>query len=304
MSAVLTEEDFALFARWRVGAFGDKLREIVEDEACDDLTFEDKVGMCIDAELEARENRKIQKAMRDARFKIKTACVEDIYYLPDRSVTRDRIARLASCSWVEARENLVIISESGGGKSYIAQALGVAACRRLHSVRYAGLNDMFRELNVARAEDSLYEALGRFSKPDLLVLDDFFTTPVENQLNAIDLFEMLEAREGVRLHAHRHAAGARPVIPEDQLGPVRGLHPQQDSGACEVPRHKGAEHAGVHDEAEARGRRVVLGMIPVPDGEKGGTASNGEAVPPARNMSTNYPQYSSSLCCLTVLPSK
>lgn len=193
---MLTEEDLALFTKWRVGAFGDKLREIVEDEACDDLTFEDKIGMCIDAELEARENRKIQKAMRDARFKIKTACVEDIYYLPDRSVTRDRIARLASCSWVEARENLVIISESGGGKSYIAQALGVAACRKLHSVRYARLNDMFRELNVARAEDSLYEALDRFSKPDLLVLDDFFTTPVENQLNAIDLFEILEAREG------------------------------------------------------------------------------------------------------------
>ena len=107
---MLSEEDFALFTRWRVGAFGRKLREICEDEAFDDMTFEDKIGACIDAELEARDSRKIDKAVRAARFKIKGACVEDIYYLPERNLTRDRIARLASCAWVEARENLVILS--------------------------------------------------------------------------------------------------------------------------------------------------------------------------------------------------
>lgn len=194
---MLSEEDFALFTKWRVGAFGRRLREICEDEACDDLTFEEKVGMCIDAEIGARESRKIERAVRDARFKIKTACVEEILYLPDRSITRDRIARLAECTWVEARENLVIISESGGGKSYIAQALGVAACRRLMSVRYARLNDMFREVNVARSGGGdVYAAIDRFTEPDLLILDDFFTTPLENPLNAVDLFEVLEAREG------------------------------------------------------------------------------------------------------------
>ena len=172
---MLSEEDFALFTRWRAGAFGRKLREICEDEAFDDMTFEDKIGACIDAELDARDSRKIDKAVRAARLKIKGACVEDIYYLPeyylpDLNLTRDRIARLASCAWAEARENLVIISESGGGKSYIAQALGVAACRNLMSVRYARLNDMFREINVARGEGRVYDAL--------------------------DLFEILESREG------------------------------------------------------------------------------------------------------------
>lgn len=182
---MLGEEDFALFAKWRIGAFGRRLGEIAEDEACDDLTFEEKVGLCIDAGIEARENRSVGKAVRAARFKIKAACVEEIYYPPDRSVARDRIARLATCARVDARESLVTISESGGGRSHIAQAPGVAACRELHTVRYASLNDMFRELNVARSEGSLYNALDRFSGPDLLILDDFFTTPVENPLNAV-----------------------------------------------------------------------------------------------------------------------
>lgn len=193
---MLSEEDFALFTRWRAGAFDRKLREVCDDEAYDDMTLEDKIGMRADAEIEARDSRKIDKAVRTARFKLKGACVEDVCYLPDRSIARDRIARLATCAWIEARENLVIISESSGGRSYIARALGVAACRKLMSVRCARLNDMFRELNVARSEGRVYDALDRFARPDLLILDDFFTTPIENPLNAVDLFEMLEAREG------------------------------------------------------------------------------------------------------------
>ena len=161
----------------------------------DPVPFEEKVELCVEAELEARESRKIEKAVRQAKFKIRDACVEEVYYLPERSLTRDRVARLATCAWVDARENLVIVSESGGGKSYLAQALGVAACRRLLSVRYVRLNDMFREINVARTEGRLYDALDEFSKPSLLIIDDFFTTPVENPANAVDLFEILEARE-------------------------------------------------------------------------------------------------------------
>ena len=140
---MISDDRFALFTKWRIGAFGRKLREICEDESFDGLTFEEKAGLCIDAELTARDSRKVEKAARSARFKIKGACVEEIYYLPDRTLSRDRIARLASCGWIEARENLVIVSESGGGKSYVAQALGVAARGNLMSVRYVRLNDMF-----------------------------------------------------------------------------------------------------------------------------------------------------------------
>ena len=193
---MLSEEDFALFTRRRVGAFGRKLREACDDETYDDMTFEDKIGACIDAEIEARDSGKIGKAVGTARFRLKGACAEGIYCLPDRSVTRGRMARPATCARIEARENLVTISEGGGGKSRIAQALGVAACRKPMSVRCARLNDMFRELNVARSEGRVYDAPDRFARPDPLILDDFFTTPVENPLNAVDLFEMLEAREG------------------------------------------------------------------------------------------------------------
>lgn len=190
------DERLALLAKWRVGAFGRKPREACEDESHDDMTFEEKIEPCVEAEPEARDSRKTEKAVRSAKFKTGDACVEDMRCLPDRDLTRGRIAGLASCAWVEARESLAAVSEGGGGRSYVAQAIGVSACRRLMSVRCARPDDMFRETDVARSGGRVYDALDRLSGPGLLMLDDFPATPVESPPDAVGLFEMLEAREG------------------------------------------------------------------------------------------------------------
>ena len=196
---MLTEEDFAKFTAFRVRAMGQRLREMCEDESYDTWTFEEKVKEMIDAEDAARQARKITKLVREARFKEPAACVEDIIYMPERKPGRDRIARLAECSWVEADEVLVAISKTGSGKSYIAQALGNAACRRLLPTRYVRLADLCCELNRARmaSDGSYYRAMDRFKSVKLLIIDDFLTTPIET-VNSVDLFEILEAREGRR----------------------------------------------------------------------------------------------------------
>jgi DNA replication protein DnaC len=197
--SVLTEEGFAKFTAFRVRAMGQRLREMCEDESYDTWTFEEKVKEMIDAEDAARQARKITKLVREARFKEPAACVEDIIYMPERKLSRDRIARLAECSWVEADEVLVAISKTGSGKSYIAQALGNAACRRLLPTRYVRLADLCCELNRARmaSDGSYYRAMDRFKSVKLLIIDDFLTTPIET-VNSVDLFEILEAREGRR----------------------------------------------------------------------------------------------------------
>ncbi len=77
------------------------------------------------------------------------------------------------------------------------QALGVAACRNLHKVRYVRLADLFDDLARCRsaADGSLYEHMDYYKRVDLLILDDFLTTPTDVQ-GAIDLFEIIESREG------------------------------------------------------------------------------------------------------------
>jgi DNA replication protein DnaC len=194
---MLTEEDFKKFTKFKVAAMGEKLREMVDDPTYDSKTFEEKMKELIDTEVAARETRRIIKLNKQARFKVTGACVEDIVYLPERKLSKDRITRYAECKWVKDNEVLVVISKSGCGKSYLIQALGNAACRKLMGVRYTRLADICNDLNLARlaGSGSYYEKIDFYKMVKLLIVDDFLTTPITTE-NAIDLFEIMEAREG------------------------------------------------------------------------------------------------------------
>ena len=193
---MLTEEHFELFKQFRIKAMGDKLREMVDDASYDAYTFEQKMEMLLEAESSARRDRKVAKYVKQAGFKTPSACVEDVVYLPDRTLNKDRIARYAGCEWVERCEVMVIISKTGGGKSFLCQAFGNAACRKLIEVRYTRLAGICERLDRARAaaDGSYYEAMDELKTIPLLIVDDFMTTPMTTQ-NAVDLFEIMEARE-------------------------------------------------------------------------------------------------------------
>ena len=195
-SSMLTEEHFAMLTSFRIRAMADKLREMIDDPSYDSLTFEERMEMLIDAEASARRDRKISKLVRQARFKLPSACVEDVLYLPGRKLDKDRVTRYAECRWVDDCEVMVVISKTGCGKSYLCQALGNAACRKLIPVRHTRLADICDDLNRSRAaaDDSYYRKMDEYKTVRLLIIDDFMTTPIETR-NAIDLFEIMEARE-------------------------------------------------------------------------------------------------------------
>ena len=195
---MLTEEHFELFKQFRIKAMGDKLREMIDDASYDKFTFEEKVEMLLDAESTARRDRKVAKYVKQAGFKTPSACVEDVVYLSDRTLSKDRIMRYAGCEWVENCEVMVIISKTGCGKSYLCQAFGNAACRKLIEVRYTRLAGICEDLDRARAaaDGSYYELMDELKTIPLLIVDDFMTTPITTQ-NAVDLFEIMEARENL-----------------------------------------------------------------------------------------------------------
>ena len=197
MIDLLTEEDFKLFTEFKITAMGSKLREMIDDPSYDNKTFEEKVKELIDTEVAARQTRRIMKLNKEARFKVPSACVEDILYLPDRKLNKDRVMRYASCKWIEDCEVIVVISKSGCGKSYLCQALGNAACRNLIDVRYTRLSDICSDLDQARiaGDGSFYRKIDSYKTVSCLIVDDFLTTPITTE-NAIDLFEIMEAREG------------------------------------------------------------------------------------------------------------
>lgn len=189
------EKHFDAFRRFHVSAMGEKAREICEDTAYDSLTFEEKLELIIDAEIEARAGRRLDKLVREAGFKLPGACVEEILYPSGRKLSKDRVTRLAECAWVDEARVLAIIAKTGCGKSYVAQAFGVAACRKGHHVRYVRMQDLFSRLAVARSEGTHHDLIHSLKTVSLLIIDDFMTTPISTQ-NAVDLLEVVEARDG------------------------------------------------------------------------------------------------------------
>ena len=197
--AILTPEHFRRFTEFGVSGMGAKIREICEceDGRYDGCTFEEKVKMAIEAEVEKRESTKLGRLVGRAGFRDPGACVEEIIYLEGRSLSRDRILRLADCTWVGDHRNVLIVAASGGGKSYLAQALGVAACRKGCDVLYTRLSDMLVNLELARARGtvSLHEETARYQDVELLILDDFLLTPITVADSAL-LVDLMAGREG------------------------------------------------------------------------------------------------------------
>jgi len=159
------------------------------------LSFDERFALLVDAEHMARDNRRITRLLKDADLRIPNACIEDVKTSPARGLEKAMVRQLGSCAWIGEHLNVLITGLTGVGKSYLASALGQAACRKGLRVSYRRVPRLFDELNLARADGSYARVLSRLAKADLLILDDLgLGAPKETQRN--DLLEVLEDRYG------------------------------------------------------------------------------------------------------------
>lgn len=192
---MISDECYEKLVAFRTRTFADTAREIAGSAAYDDKTFAEKLEVCVEAEYDARWNRKVEKRNREARFSHPGACVETIEYLPERNLNRETVERIASCTFVKDRRNVIALSATGGGKSFLIQAIGNAACRRGYTVRYIRHADLCKELNIARMDGDLYDKMEALQSVELLILDDLFLSET-SMTNTTDLFEIIESRIG------------------------------------------------------------------------------------------------------------
>ena len=103
------------------------------------LSFEERLGLLVDMENASRKKNAIKRRLRDAQLSERQASVEAIEYHEDRELDRSLIMKLATCSYIRNNHHVILKGAAGAGKTYIANALGVAACRQLYKVRYVRL---------------------------------------------------------------------------------------------------------------------------------------------------------------------
>ena len=163
----------------------------------DALTFDERFGLLVDAQWLARENRRLQRALKEARLRLTQASLEAIEHRPQRPLDKALLRQLATGRWIAEHHNVVITGPTGTGKTFIGCALGHQACRTGHRVLYRRVPRLFEELTLAHADGSYTRLLARFARAEVLVLDDWGLAPLSDAERR-DLLEIIEDRYGLR----------------------------------------------------------------------------------------------------------
>jgi DNA replication protein DnaC len=164
----------------------------IESGKTDHFTLDQFVSMIIDAEWDERQNRRIERTIKNAKFHYK-ASIESINFDDSRNIERNLVLRLAECEFVEKNENILITGSTGVGKSYLATALGYQACIQGNKVSYFNTSKLFAKLKMAKADGSYLRELAKIEKHDVIILDDFGLQALDSQ-NRITLLEIIEDR--------------------------------------------------------------------------------------------------------------
>lgn len=179
----------------KLSAMAAEFESQLTDSSYKDLSFEERLGLLVAAEWNRRQTNKVNRFIRNARFSAPSATVEAIEYYEDRQLDRSQMLRFSTCQYVDDGHHIILKGASGNGKTYIACALGNAACRRFKSVLYIRMPELLDELNIARGCGELPKLLKAYKKVDLLIIDEWLIRCLTPQ-ESYDLLEIMEARCG------------------------------------------------------------------------------------------------------------
>ena len=190
------EETFRKMKIMRLLGMHDAFKTCLETNSQQQLSADQLITLLIEAEYEDRQNRKVNRYLKAARFRYQ-ASVEEVDFSTARGLEKNQLIRLASCQFLEKQENILITGPTGVGKSYLASALGHQACMKGYKVLYYNSAKLFAQLKMSRADGSYMKLLNRLEKQHLLVLDDFGLHPLDEE-NRLMLLEVIEDRHGRR----------------------------------------------------------------------------------------------------------
>jgi DNA replication protein DnaC len=190
---MLTQQTLEKMNAMKLSAMADALEQQLGSGEHVKLSFEERVGLLVDCEWTAREQRKLTRRLRVAKPRYKTASLENVDFKHPRGLNRQQVLSLGSCSWIQDQHNLLITGPTGIGKSFLACAFVERACRRGFTARYVRMPRLLHEVAVGRGDGSYTRLLARLAKLDLLAIDDWLLAPLRDAERR-DLVEVIEDR--------------------------------------------------------------------------------------------------------------
>jgi DNA replication protein DnaC len=188
----MTQETLEKLKKLRLLGMARAYETSLENDKLLNLSTDQLIKMLVEAEWDDRQNRNIERRLRNARFRYQS-CMESIDYQAERNLDRNQVMRFAECTFIKKHENIIITGSTGIGKSYLATALGHQACTLGFKVYYANIGKLFSRLKMGKADGSYIREISKIERQDLLILDDFGLVPVDSQ-NRSALMEIVEDR--------------------------------------------------------------------------------------------------------------
>lgn len=159
------------------------------------MSFEERLALLIDREVNCRNDRKLLRLLKQARLKYGQASIEDLDSRPSRGLDRRTVMSMALSDWVRTGHSVLITGATGAGKSWLGCALAQYACRRGHSALYQRVPRMAEDLRIRHASGTFGKWLIQLAKTDVLLLDDWGMGTLDSATRS-DLLEIIDDRAG------------------------------------------------------------------------------------------------------------
>lgn len=191
----MKQDTYEKMIKLRLPAMAQAYKEQESNTNLQELNFDQRLSLLIDTEFDSQANNHIKRLIENARFSDKRASIEDIKYYDDRKLDKQLFLSLSTNSYIDKKENIVIIGATGSGKTYLACALGNCACKDNRRTRYIRLPDLLVDFGLARDTLRYQSLLKSYARYDLLIIDEWLLT-LPNEQAQQDILELMERRCG------------------------------------------------------------------------------------------------------------
>ena len=110
---MLTETTITKLREMRLSVMANALNDQLVDPQYRSMSFEDRLGLLVDAEWNARKSNHLHKLIKQASFSDPNACLENVEYLPDREIQRDELLKFGTCAYIQEHHNIILLGATG-----------------------------------------------------------------------------------------------------------------------------------------------------------------------------------------------